>query len=68
MRGSGDYSLPLKRIPRAWRVDLLFGDYMSVPLFDEDIACSSLSCSDVEQQGLTECWGDHDWRAREVPL
>jgi hypothetical protein len=56
-RGSGDHSLPLRRSPQAWRVDLLFGDYLSVPLCDKDGACSSWGCSNVEQQGLTECWG-----------
>jgi hypothetical protein len=41
-RGSGDHSLFPRRSPRACRVvDLLFGDYMSVPLCDEDGACSS---------------------------
>jgi hypothetical protein len=31
-RGSRDHSLLLMRSPRAWRIDLLFGDYLSVPL------------------------------------
>jgi hypothetical protein len=62
-KGSRDRSLLLRRSPRAWRIDLLFGDYLSVPLYDEDDACSSWGRYDVEQQGLTKRWGDHDWRA-----
>jgi hypothetical protein len=35
-RRSGDHSLSFRRDPRAWRIDFLFGDYLSVPLCDED--------------------------------
>jgi hypothetical protein len=49
VRGSRDHSLLLRRSPRAWRIDLLFGDYLSILLGDEDGACSSWGRRDVEQ-------------------
>jgi hypothetical protein len=50
--------LYLVRSPQAGRINSLFGDYLGVPLSDEDSACSSRGCCDVEQQGLVERWGN----------